>query len=85
MADVISKEDMTRIAERGPFCPPPPDEVSAEILAMTPEQALEQARSDGDDTSAFAERMDKWVRTVYDNQDGSQWIEYAPAMLRGAS
>ena len=33
-----------------------------DILAMTPEEILEEARVDGEDTAAFAKSMDAWLQ-----------------------
>ena len=36
--------------------------VNVDILAMNPEEVLEEARGGGDDTAAFAARMDMWLK-----------------------
>lgn len=38
--------------------------LNEDILAMTPEEVLEEARADGEDTGAFAERMRQFVAGV---------------------
>jgi hypothetical protein len=38
--------------------------INDDILAMTPEEILEEARVDGEDTAEFASRMDDFVSRV---------------------
>jgi hypothetical protein len=36
--------------------------INEDILAMTPEEVLEEAKADGEDTAAFAKSMDTWLQ-----------------------
>ena len=40
--------------------------INEDILAMTPEEVLEEAKSEGEDTAAFAQRMNVWLAAVED-------------------
>ena len=46
--------------------------INEDILAMTPEQVLEEARADGEDTAAFAQRMDAWLKQAIIDADASR-------------
>lgn len=36
--------------------------INEDILAMTPQEILEEAKADGEDTAAFAKSMDAWLQ-----------------------
>ena len=54
--------------------------INDDILAMTPEEVLEEAKADGEDTAAFAQRMDAWLETAL-AQAGASRLSGARAAL----
>jgi hypothetical protein len=46
--------------------------INEDILAMTPEEVLEEAKADGEDTAAFAQRMDAWLKQAIADADASR-------------
>ena len=43
--------------------------VNEDILAMTPEEVLEEAKASGEDTAAFAKAMDAWLQEAISHAD----------------
>ncbi|MDV7142992.1 hypothetical protein R3X27_09865 [Tropicimonas sp. TH_r6] len=50
--------------------------INEDILAMTPDEIFEEAKADGEDTAAFAQRMNAWLEAAI--------VEANTARLRGA-
>lgn len=46
--------------------------VNEDILAMSPEEILEEAKADGEDTAAFAKSMDVWLKGAIAQADASR-------------
>lgn len=59
--------------------------INEDILAMTPEDALEEAKADGDDTAAFAQRMDTWLETAFTQAGASRLRDARAALERDQS
>jgi hypothetical protein len=54
--------------------------INEDILAMTPEEVLAEARADGEDTAAFAMSMDAWLQGAMTRADSTR-LENARAAL----
>lgn len=56
--------------------------INEDILAMTPEEVLEEAKADGEDTAAFAQRMDAWLKQAIIDADASRLRKAREALER---
>src|SRR6056297_2372138 len=54
--------------------------INEDILAMAPEEILEEAKADGEDTAAFAKSMDAWLQGAIAQAD-SKRLKNARAAL----
>lgn len=59
--------------------------INDDILAMTPEEVIEEAKADGEDTAAFAQRMDAWLETAFVQAGASRLREARAALERDQS
>ena len=41
--------------------------INEDILALTPEEILAEAKADGEDTAAYAEKMDAWLKGLLES------------------
>lgn len=56
--------------------------INEDILAMTPEEVLEEAKSDGEDTAAFARSMDAWLKGAIAQADSTRLKDARAALER---
>jgi hypothetical protein len=56
--------------------------INAEILATTTEEVLEEAKADGEDTTAFAKSMDAWLQGAIAQADLSRLKNAREALQR---
>lgn len=56
--------------------------INEDILAMTPEEVLEEAKSDGEDTAAFAWSMDAWLKGAIAQADSTRLKDARAALER---
>lgn len=56
--------------------------INEDILAMTPEEALEEAKADGEDTAAFASSMDAWLQGAIAQADSTRLKNARAALER---
>jgi len=56
--------------------------INEDILAMTPEEVLEEAKSDGEDTAAFAKSMDAWLKGAIAQADSTRLKNARAALER---
>lgn len=56
--------------------------INEEILATTPEEILEEAKADGEDTAAFAESMNAWLQGAIAQADSSRLKNAREALQR---
>lgn len=46
--------------------------INEDILAMTPQEILDEAQADGEDTASFAKSMDAWLQDAIARADASR-------------
>lgn len=56
--------------------------LNEDILAMKPEEILEEAKADGEDTAAFAKSMDAWLQGAITQADASRLKDARKALER---
>lgn len=56
--------------------------INENILAMTPEEILEEAKADGEDTAAFASSMDAWLQGAIAQADSTRLKNARAALER---
>lgn len=56
--------------------------INEDILAMTPEEILEEAKVEGEDTAAFAKSMDVWLQGAIAQADSSRLKNAREALER---
>ena len=56
--------------------------INEDILAMTPEEILEEAKADGEDTAAFAKSMDAWLQGAIAQADSTRLKNARAALER---
>lgn len=59
--------------------------INEEILGMTPEEILEEAKADGEDTAAFAKSMDVWLQGAITQANSSRLKNARKALERDRS
>ncbi|RKT34761.1 hypothetical protein BXY70_0784 [Roseovarius halotolerans] len=56
--------------------------INEDILAMTPEEILEEAKAEGEDTAAFAKSMDAWLQGAIAQADSTRLKDARAALER---
>jgi len=56
--------------------------INEDILAMTPEEILEEAKAEGEDTAAFAKSMDAWLQGAIAQADSTRLKNARAALER---